>query len=75
MKIDKAMLNRWEKYARLYLAEHGYTLEDVKSWSQAWEIAHTLDIPKEAYHVDKTVNDTHIDTALKRIFPNAKFFR
>jgi len=35
----------------------------------AWTIADKLDIPKEAYHVG--MNDIHIATGLRRIFPNA----
>lgn len=70
MRIDKATRDRWEKYVRLYLHEKGYMPEDVKDKGQAWSIAHTLDIPREAYHVDRSITDNHIETALKRIMPN-----
>ena len=69
MKVSKEMLARWDKYARLLLNEHGLSVEKVVKPVQAWDIAHRLDIPKEAYHAG--MNDTHIETALKRIFPNA----
>ena len=69
MKVSKEMLKRWEKYCRLFCMEHGLTPEDIKSCSMAWTIADKLDIPKEAYHVG--MNDIHIATGLRRIFPNA----
>ena len=69
MKIGKEMFNRWNKYAQLLVAEHGRTIEDVTSKVTAWNIANKLNIPSEAYHVG--CNDSHIETALKRIFPMA----
>lgn len=69
MKVHKEMFSRWEKYARLLLQEYGATPEKVSTPVSAWNIAHRLDIPKEAYHVG--LNDSHIETALKRIFINA----
>ena len=42
---------------------------DVTNTILAWNIAFRLEIPKEAYHVG--LNDKHIETALRRIFPNA----
>ena len=73
MKIDKATFDRWRKFCVLLLREHGYTLEDVKTGVDAWNIAYKLDIPKEAYHIDDSIVDAHIKTALQRIFPNAVF--
>lgn len=72
MRISKEQLNRWKKYSELFVRERGHELEDVTSLRQMWDIAFTLGIPREAYHMDQTVNDNHIETALKRIFPNAK---
>ena len=71
MKVDKETLNRWRKYCALYIQDLGYGqgLADCKHPACAWTIAHRLDIPREAYHMG--CNDTHIETALKRIFPNA----
>jgi len=71
MKVYPEMLERWRKYAALYVRDlgHGNTLEDVASPACAWTIAHKLDIPREAYHVG--CNGKHIETALRRIFPNA----
>ena len=73
MKIDKQTLERWNKFCVLLLAEHGYKTDQVKTGREAWNIAHKLDIPKEAYHIDDSIVDAHIVTALKRIFPNAIF--
>ena len=69
MKVDKPTLTRWTKYCRLYCNERGTHTNNVRSKITAWNVAFALDIPKEAYHIN--LNDTHIETALKRIFPNA----
>ena len=73
MKVNPEMLERWEKYSELYCRDFGKTCDDVKTGLQAWNIAHALGIPKEAYHVDDSINDAHIETALGRIFKNAIF--
>jgi hypothetical protein len=73
MKIEKTVLARWSKYCRLLLAEHGYTPDQVTTGSDAWNIAHKLDIPREAYAIDDSIVDAHIKTALQHIFPNAVF--
>ena len=69
MRVDKTLLARWTKYARLFCADYDTTTGKITSKIAAWNIAHALSIPKEAYHLG--MNDTHIETALKRIFPNA----
>jgi hypothetical protein len=71
MKISTEMFWRWEKSCQALLAEHGHTCAEVTSKINAWDVASRLDIPREAYHTDGTINDNHIATALKRIFPNA----
>ncbi len=71
MKISKEMFTRWQKYAVLFLADNGATVECVTSPQEAWNIAHKLDIPREAYHTDSGINDSHIATALRKIFPKA----
>lgn len=63
MKIHKEMFDRWKKHCILYCHENGYKPEDVKTGCAAWNVAHRLGLPKEAYHVDKDINDTHIQTA------------
>jgi hypothetical protein len=69
MKVYKELFDRWEKYSRLFCADYGTTTSKITSKVSAWNIANALSIPKEAYHLG--MNDTHIETALKRIFPNA----
>lgn len=69
MKVHKELFDRWHKYVNLLLAEHKCSPEDVKTPVDAWNIAHKLGIPMEAYRCD--LNDKHIETALKKIFPNA----
>lgn len=69
MKIDKEMFARWDKHVRYFLAEYQAGPSDIKTPVAAWNVAHRLDIPKEAYHVG--CNDKHIETALKRLFPLA----
>ena len=73
MRATPEMLARWRKYCALYVHDlgHGQTVDDVTSGACAWMIAHKVDIPREAYHVG--MNDAHIATALRRIFPNATF--
>lgn len=69
MKVHKEMFDRWEKYCRLYCYDRKAILSDIKNPVLAWNIATRLDIPREAYKCD--LNDEHIETALRRIFPNA----
>jgi len=69
MRVSKDMLARWKKFAALLLHEHNCRESDVTTPVMAWNIAHKLDIPREAYHVG--LNDRHIETALRRIFPLA----
>ena len=73
MKIDKATFERWNKYCQLFVAEHSLQIEDIKTGIDAWNIAHRLDIPREAYAIDNSIVDAHIKTALQKIFPNAVF--
>lgn len=70
MRIDRKTRDRWEKYIRLYLHDYGHSPSDVTNYNQAWQIAHKLNTPREAYHIDNSVTDTHIDAALKKIMPN-----
>ena len=63
------MFDRWNKYAILFLKEHSYTINDVKNKVLAWNIAERLNITLEAYKIG--MNDSNIESALKRIFPYA----
>jgi hypothetical protein len=69
MRVDSTTLARWSKYADLLVRDYGKTLADVTEPSCAWLLAYKLDIPREAYR--EGCNDRHIETALRRIFPNA----
>lgn len=74
MRVHKELFERWNKYAALYLREHALPAGtvspvDLTNSVQAWQVAHRLDIPREAYALG--LNDSHIETALRRIFPNA----
>jgi len=69
MRVDATLLARWCKYAELYMADFKLNVDDVTTPVMAWTVAHRIGIPKEAYHVG--LNDTHIETALRRVFPKA----
>lgn len=72
MKIEKETRDRWKKSIRLFLKEHGKTTDDITTVSDAWRVAFMLEIPREAYHMDHTVKDSHIEAALLRIFTKVK---
>ena len=69
MKVPKEMFERWSKYVNLLLTENNCSTSDITTPVSAWNVAHKLDIPREAYHCG--MNDSHIETALKKIFPHA----
>lgn len=73
MKIPKETRLRWRKQLALLLHEHyGKTLSDVTTTTDAWRLAYHLEIPREAYHIDRDTNDNHIESALRWIFPNLR---
>ena len=74
MEIHKKMIDRWEKYANLFCRELGQCTDDVKTGRRAWEIAHRINIPREAYQAYPGITDNHIETALKRIFKKVVFY-
>ena len=71
MRVQKETLDEWRARVALYIRNLGYgnTVDDVRSPSCAWAIAHRTGIPQDAYRAG--CHDSHIETALKRIFPNA----
>ena len=71
MKVHKQRFERWQKFVSLRLRELGKTEADIDTPAKAWDLAHELSIPREAYHVDSAIYDTHIETAMRRIFPKA----
>jgi hypothetical protein len=73
-KFDLLTVMRWADAADTWLKEAGDpgTRTDIYLGAEAWAIAHNCGITREAYD-DRSVADAHIVTALKQIFPNAKF--
>lgn len=71
-KFNAETIDRWATMAADCLGQRGYDLYDVKFGSEAWSVAHTAGITKEAYE-DRSVVDAHIVSALRKIFPNAVF--
>lgn len=69
MKVHKELFDRWSKYVSLLLADNKLAPADIVKPVDAWNIAYKLHIPLEAYRYD--LNDRHIETALRKIFPNA----
>jgi hypothetical protein len=72
-RIDAATTRLWRRYATEHLARYGRTPEDVTAGVDAWNIAHRIGMVLDMYRTDPDINDAHIQTALRRIFPNATF--
>ena len=77
-RIDAQTVDRWRGLIDAYLLTkltplgEGVTRHSVQTGSGAWAIAHNAGVTREAY-ADRTILDAHIQTALERIFPHAKF--
>ena len=69
--LDK--LEQYRTMAETYLTSKGYTLADVKTGADAWNVAHYSGIARDAYDVSREITDAHIKTVLARIMPNAVF--
>lgn len=74
------LLDNWEERARQWLIDHAAKtghplarLEDVDRGVDAWAVAHSAGLTREAYDMGRDINDAHIQTALEKIFPNAYF--
>ena len=73
MKFSNLQIEIWRQMATDWLSRHyNRGPSDVSEGRTAWTIAHHSGITREAY-ADRSVTDGHIQTALERIFPNAKF--
>ena len=72
MKFDKETVIRWRAMVSDYANELNISIQDIKTGSEAWAIAHKVGITKEAYE-DRSVVDAHIKTVLQSIFPQATF--
>jgi hypothetical protein len=66
-------LSDYKSMADSFLAGHGYSRSDVKTGAQAWTVACRAGITRDAYAIDRSINDGHIQTALEKIFPEAIF--
>lgn len=71
-KFPATTVEKWTDLATKFLSERKLKLEDVKTGADAWTVASRCGITDEAYK-DREITDAHIQTALARIFPNAKF--
>lgn len=77
-RIDAATADRWRALIDAYLDQQrtplgeGVTRHTIQTGSGAWAIAHNAGVTREAY-ADRSILDAHIQTALEKIFPNAKF--
>lgn len=68
--IDKETVENFRNQASDYLADRGYNLTDIVAGSDAWIIAHHVGFTAVCYR-DRSCKDSHIATALKKVFPNA----
>jgi hypothetical protein len=63
----------WIERSDAWLAERGYTREQIVTGSDAWAVASRAGLSREAYDFASDVYDGHIQTALGKVFPNAVF--
>ena len=56
-----------------FMQEFGERPEDILSGRDAWTVAFRAGVTRHAYALSRNVHDGHIQTALERIFVNAKF--
>lgn len=70
--IPQETVARWTKWVDLELANRKLSRGDIKTGRDAWSAASICGILRDAYS-DNAIKDAHIQTALKRIFPNAVF--
>lgn len=71
-KISDETVTRWTDEAQAFLQPHGLGVDAVLTGRDAWAIAHSVGICREAYK-DRDIVDAHIQTALQKVFPNAVF--
>lgn len=72
-KIDKAFIGKWAEKADTWLAKRGFGRDDVKTGSQAYQIAAYTEMLGELYYSRPETTDHEIQTALKIVFPKAVF--
>ena len=66
-------LETYRQMAKDWLESKGFTLDQVVTGSDAWNVAHGSGITRDAYDVSRDITDAHIKTVLSRIMPNAVF--
>jgi len=73
MKIPKHMRDTFRDEAEAFLAEHGLALASVVTGADAWTVAHRTGFAMRCYDMSRDIYDSHIQTVLKSVFPNAIF--
>lgn len=71
-KIAKEVVAQWRAQAVAWCEPHGVHPDEVYLGKDAWSIAARSGVLREAY-TDEAVTDGHVQTALEKIFPNARF--
>lgn len=66
-------LDEYKAMAEEFAKKNGFTLDQIKTGSDAWTVAHRSGIAADAYRVSRDVTDAHIKTVLSKIMPNAVF--
>lgn len=75
MKIPTATIAAWEKKISEWLFSEKQLLPaDITTRGDAWFVAHRAGCIKPLQG-DRTINDSHIETALKQIFVNVNWER
>ena len=74
-KINKDIVSRWGDMCEIWLegSPEAATCSSIRTGRDAWFVAHSAGIVREAYAMDRDIHDAHIQTALQKIFPNAVF--
>lgn len=68
-----AHLSDYRARAESFLQSKGLSLSDIKTGRDAWAVAHNAGITSHAYALSRDIVDSHIQTALESIMPNAVF--
>ena len=68
-----AHLPEYRARAESFLQSKGLSLSDIQTGRDAWAVAHNAGIASHAYALSRDILDSHIQTALESIMPNAVF--
>lgn len=69
----QAMVGRWMNNPAVWLDNKPKGPEVVTLGVDAWRIGHSSGAIRYAFDLGPDIHDSHIKTALKSIFPNARF--